>query len=396
MPLFRRGLPARGALLIRVVGLLLVVQLLGAACAGDDDEGDGAADVPISSLDTASTVDGTAGDAVSWWFEAPCGDEPDCRPPRPDDLPASTVELAAGHTDELVLDQPDAILVGGEGTTLGLVEIEAPGVTIVGVEIDTIVILPGGNGAHLEANRIGQLFVNGADDVVVRGNLIRPFDIGPDAIQIKTFDGDQPENLLVEANVIGPQDSDGEIHTDCVQILGGDELRFVRNIVMPCGDKAFQIRSGAGGDIGTVILEGNFILECVEQRAGCEGFHAITWASTETTALVLRHNTIRGSVGISSGGSTIDPGDNFIAVGNIASSLPCTAGTSDNLTVTVEACEGRGVQAEFPEFLDDRPGVGDLRLVDPESVPVAAAPFGPSIDGRPSCAAPRYGASTDC
>ncbi|MEQ8841234.1 MAG: hypothetical protein RIB98_09650 [Acidimicrobiales bacterium] len=331
-----------------------------------------------------------------WWFDDLCQATDECVPPLPADVPAATFDLDDGHTDFLEVDQEGAVLIGRDGVSIGLLEVAAADVSIIGLDVDTTVVHPTGNGTYFEANRMGQLFVNGADDVIVRGNLIRPYEDGPDAIQIKTFDEDQPVRLLVEANVIGPQPTDGEAHTDCVQILGGDDLRFSRNVILPCGDKAFQIRSGAGGTVGSVLIESTVMFECPGDMDGCDGIHAIVWASTPEIHLELRHNTIRGSVGLSSSGSTIDPGANFEAVGNIASSLPCTDGVRDNLTVTEAACEGRGISAEFPRFLDDSWMVGDLRPVDGEDLPVSAEPFGPALDGADSCAAPGYGAFTGC
>lgn len=386
MPLLPRGVAPGRSLLIRGLARRFVViaaLLVGGAVACSTDADDGAA-APQTSESTPA-----------WWFADPCGDAPTCRPPLPAELPSATTTVE-GDVDALRLDTEGEVVVGAAGSSVGLIEIAAPDVTVVGIEVDTIVIDPVADGASIEASRVGSLFVNGADGVVVRGNLIRPFETGPDAVQIKTFDGDQPENLLFEANVVGPQDSDGERHTDCVQVLGGDRLYFVRNVVLPCGDKALQIRGGAGGEVGLVTLEANAIYECPVQRPGCEGFHAIVWASTETSVLRLRHNTILGSMGISTSGSTVDPGNNFVAVGNIAYTLPCTDSVSDNLTVEGAPCEGRGVQSELPEFVDAAPTVGDVRLVDPTAVPAAGFAYGPGLDGSPICSAPRLGAATGC
>ncbi|MDW3219309.1 MAG: hypothetical protein R8F63_11920 [Acidimicrobiales bacterium] len=387
MSVLRRGLPPRGSLrLTRLLGAAVTAALLIGSCSFSAE-----GDTQVAALPAASDA------APTWWFDAPCDPATAaCRPPLPADPPPATVELEAGHTASIDLTDADAIVVGSPGATIGSIEVSAPGVRIVGVDVEVIVVNPNADGASIESSRIGQLFVNGADGVLIRGNLIRPYELGPDGVQIKTFDGDTPENLLFEANVIGPQDSDGEAHTDCVQILGGDQIHFARNVVLPCGDKAFQIRSGAGGVVGHVRLEGNVIYECPEQRVGCEGFHAIVWASTDTSVLELVHNTIRGSVGISSGGSTVDPGDNLIASGNIVASLPCTPATVENLTVSNEPCDAGSVQADFPAFVDDAPDVGDLRLLDPTAVPVASEPFGPSIWGDGICAAPRFGAAIAC
>lgn len=388
MPLLATGRPPRRALLSRGLSGLALAAVVTTACSTT-----AAGDTEIAELPPSADA------APSWWFDDPCDValDDDCRPPLPAVVPTPTVELEPGHTDALELTDDDAVVVGTPGQTIGSIEVRAAGVRIVGVAVEVIVVNPEADRTVIESSVIGQLFVNGADGVHVQGNIIRPHDVGPDAVQIKTFDGDTPENLRFEANIVGPQDSDGEAHTDCIQILGGDELVFVRNVVLPCGDKAFQIRSGAGGVVGRVALEANVIYECPEQRVGCEGFHAIVWASTDESVLDLRHNSIRGSVGISSGGSTVDPGDNFLAAGNIAASLPCTSAVVENLTITTEPCDESGVQADtFPAFVDASPSIGDLRLVDPDAVPSGTAPFGPSIDGRAACAAPRFGAATAC
>lgn len=363
-----------------------------AADATDDDAAD--AGDPDGRDTTTDDGRGVPDDepAPHWWYAAGCAGASSCRPPVPASVPDADL-VVENPTDHLQVVDAGAVLGGGP---IGLLEIDAADVQVVGLEIDTIVLGPEADGAVLEGNRIGQVFVNGADGVVIRRNLLRPTEVGPDVIQVKTFDEDQPEDLLVVENVIGPQDSDGERHTDCVQILGGDRLRFSRNIVFPCGDKAFQIRSGAGGVVGSVALDGNVLYECPVQRPGCEGFHAIVWASTPETSLALHHNTILGSIGVSTSGSTSDPGANFVARGNLALSMPCTDSVDHNLVVDDAPCGVGGIQAALPAFLDADPSVGDIRLADPEAVPVAADAYGPSIDGSASCATPRLGAATAC
>lgn len=361
----------------------------GTSAPGDADDPDPG--IPDEGSDGGSiTTDGAP--EPHWWYTSGCTTAPGCRPPVPSDPPAVTLTVDAA-TDHLEVVDAGAVL---GGASIGLLEIDAPDVRVIGMEVDTIVLGPEADGALLEGNRIGQVFVNGADGVVIRRNLLRPTEVGPDVIQVKTFDEDQPDDLLVVDNVIGPQDSDGERHTDCVQVLGGDRLRFTRNIVFPCGDKAFQIRSGAGGVVGSVALDGNVLYECPVQRPGCEGFHAIVWASTAATSLELRHNTILGSIGVSTSGSTSDPGTNFVATGNVARSMPCTESVDHNLVVDDAPCGVGGVQAALPVFLDADPSVGDVRLADPDAVPVAADAFGPSIDGSDACATPRLGAATAC
>lgn len=342
-------------------------------------------------------------------WASPDADGGDCTASDPCDLRRALDRAGEGDVIRALAGDyaPEDYRLGRAGVTIEgpqdccayvpALRIEAPRARLAGVRFNTVVVTPSGDDTLILANRLGSLFVNGADGVRVIGNRMRPHEPGQDVVQVKAIDGDGVEGLLLEGNVLGPQDSAGGTHTDCVQLLDGDGVMVRRNVVFACGDKAFQLRSGVGGTVRAVTLEGNVIYECGERREGCNGFHAIIWASTELSSLTLRHNTIFGSVVSSTSGSTIDPGANFVAVGNLAGSLICTEGNRENQQVNKEPCNATEIQADYPVFVDDSPLVGDARLAAPDAGPPrASTTFGPGIDGTGPCAAPRYGAAIDC
>ncbi|MEM9519803.1 MAG: hypothetical protein AAGA37_10830 [Actinomycetota bacterium] len=375
--------------------------------------------------DAEATVD------LSWWFDSPCpGADEVCLPPRVfelstptrfvvpngdgacgrddpcsievamrDAVPGDVIELGPGEypANRIVLDTPD-VTVQGAATCchfLPSMDIEASGVRLLSVRIGIVDVGPKGDSALLAQSRFGSLFINGADDVQVLGNRMRPREPGLDVVQVKARDGDGVDALRIEGNIIGPQDSADGRHTDCVQLLDGAGVVIERNIVLPCGDKAFQIRSGAGGIVEDVALRGNAIFECAPRREGCNGFHAIVWASTDLSSLELRHNTILGSLGISSSGSTVDPGDNLTVVGNLMASTPCGRNV-DNVVYDADPC-AEDMAGTTPVFVDSRDTIGDVRLASSaDGPPRATESFGPGIDGLTVCAAPRIGAALDC
>ena len=455
MSILQHRIARRLRLRLNRLAAVVILAIVAAACGSSD----GGADVPVAANgDADTTAAGSSepadgGDGVSdddethaavdaepvvveagfdWWFDDPCaGIDEVCMPPltvdreaptlhatpegdgdcSPDDpctfevaLEAATsgdvIDLAPGDYPPTVpsITTPDVTIQGPVDCCLMVpsLHIEAEDIRVLGVRFDTVVIMPEGDRTEIVGSRLGSLFVNGADEVQLVGSRLRPSAPGQDVIQVKARDGDSVESLRIEGNVIGPQDTADDRHTDCVQLLDGSDIVIERNIVLPCGDKAFQIRSGAGGDVGDVALRGNVIYECTERRDGCDGFHAIVWASTETTSLELRHNTIIGSFGLSTSGSTTSPGENLVAVGNIVASMPCGGVNADNLVYDDDPCSG-DTFAALPAFIDAADTVGDVRLADPDAGPArASAPFGPGIDGAGVCDAPRVGAALDC
>ncbi len=385
-----------------MAGALAALVLVAAGCAAPGDP-------PLTSgehrrIDTAA-VDGAD---LAWWYTCTRRDTAPatCVPDAP--APAGAEVLGADGGDTVLVDRAGTTLVGDPAVPVGEVRVGAADVTLVGVSAEVVTFGPGADGGRLERSRVGSVFVTGADDVVISTNLLRPSRPGPDVIQVKTADGDPVVGLVVVGNVIGPQDDDGVRHTDCVQILGGDELRFERNLVGPCGDKAFQIRSGAGGRVGRVILAWNVVVECRPRRPGCEGHHAVIWAVDAEARLVLVRNTVAGSIAVSTSGSDRPAAGRLVAVGNIADTLPCVADGDGRANLLLdprsEPCPG---EITGPvDWID--PAGGDLHLarVDPVlradgltrtgGLGLEELLDGPDIDGEPVCDPPVVGADAPC
>ncbi|MDW3219310.1 MAG: S-layer homology domain-containing protein [Acidimicrobiales bacterium] len=273
----------------------------------------------------------------------------------------------------------------GSGTvTVGGIRSHVPSLTFTGF-IDTGVMYfhPGADDNHAVGNTIDQAYVTGADDTLWQDNLIDPATNGPDAMQVKGLDGDNPVGVTIIGNVLGPQLLEGDSHTDCLQILGGDDIYVARNIFFPCADKSIQIRSGAGGTVGSVLIESNFISECAPRTTLCNGYHAVT-VSAEGNDIRFVHNSINGSVGLSSG-SVSGGEDDLHFYGNIAAEIPCTPHTDWNL-IDGKTCGSNDINGR-PNWVDPASTVQDLHLATGSKGIGVGSPHVPSIDidGQAGC-----------
>ncbi|RME29137.1 MAG: S-layer homology domain-containing protein [Deltaproteobacteria bacterium] len=270
-----------------------------------------------------------------------------------------------------------------------------PGLTFQGFAVDGVVYFhPGADANVAVGNTIAQAFVTGADGTAWYANVIRPTSAGPDAMQIKGLDGDDPIGVSVVGNRIGPAFRSGSSHTDCIQILGGDDIVIERNVFLPCGDKALQIRSGAGGRVGSVTVTTNFIGECRPRRDACNGYHAAVVAA-EGNTISFVHNTVNGSIALSA--ASVPGGERRVAfVGNIADSLPCTPASDYNL-VRSGLC-GPHDRLGAASFVDPREQVQDLRLRPGSAGLGMHSPFAPAIDidGEYGCGSGDAGADQVC
>ncbi|RME29138.1 MAG: hypothetical protein D6798_00845 [Deltaproteobacteria bacterium] len=380
---------------------MLAVLMVASACAVRAPTADDPPRHPPIDLDVVD---------LTWWFTCPT------RTTEPTGClagPASGVAGARvlGPSPRVVVDEPGLVVTGSE---LGEVRVAAADVVLVGIDAEVVVFEPTADRGRLVGSRVGSVFVSGADEVTLVENLLRPSDPGPDVVQIKRFDGDPVRGLTVAGNVVGPQDASGDRHTDCVQVLDGNDLVFVRNLVGPCGDKAFQIRSGAGGRVGRVLLGWNMVMECRPRRDGCDGFHAVTWAVDGDARLELVHNSIAGSVALSTSGSSRPAAGRLVAIANIADALPCAA--AGDAWANLVAGDGGTCPGEFGGSVEwvDAPA-GDLHLRSrvvfagdaPGVVGSAADPVtansgfaalleGPDVDGQLACGPLQLGADLVC
>lgn len=267
--------------------------------------------------------------------------------------------------------------------TVGGIRSHVPSLTFVGFNNTGVMYFhPGADDNHAILNRIDQAYVTGADDTLWQSNIIDPKTNGPDAMQVKGVNGDNPQGVTIIDNILGPQLLEGDSHTDCLQILGGDDVYVARNVFFPCADKSIQIRSGAGGTVGSVLVESNFISECAPRRTLCNGYHAVI-VSAEGNDIRFVHNSINGSVGLS-GGSVSGGENNLHFYGNIAADLPCTPHTDWNL-VDSSRCGSNDISGR-PTWVDPSEQVQNLHLVSGSKGIGVGSPHTPGtdIDGQ-SC-----------
>ena len=279
----------------------------------------------------------------------------------------------------------------GAEVTIDTIDSHSANLTFRGFTVPGMVYLrPTAHQNRVEHNSIGQAYVTGADGTAWIGNHITPRRAGPDAMQIKGYNGDNPVGVTVEGNVLGPAYREGDSHTDCIQILGGTDVVIRNNKMLPCSDKALQIWSGAGGTVGSVLVENNFMMECRPRRDGCDGWHVITVHAAEANNLTLIHNTMYGSVAI---GPNDGPYSGLTQYGNIADQLPCTPNTDWNMIRTGSPC-GPNDFIGAPNYIDPGQLVGDLHLTSTSPGVNTGSPHAPSrdIDDEATCLPANIGA----
>ncbi|MEM9519802.1 MAG: S-layer homology domain-containing protein [Actinomycetota bacterium] len=271
---------------------------------------------------------------------------------------------------------------------------EVPSLTFRGFSVGVLYFDAGADANQAINNRVEQAFVTSADGTGWFGNTIKPAVDGPDAMQIKARNGDQPVGVTIIGNTFGPQWRAGSSHTDCIQILGGDDILIERNTMLPCADKALQIRSGVTGVIGTVRIVANVIGECAPRRDQCNGFHAAIVAA-EGNRIEFIHNSINGSVALSESGSRPGGSDNVVFYGNIADLLPCTSRSDFNL-VASGPCGPNDV-VDTPIWRNDDELTQDLHLVRGSPGIEVGSPYAPSIDiDGQRCTSGDLGADQTC
>lgn len=356
----------------------------------------------LSSIAASLALTAAPAAAASTWYVATNGSGGACTSSSPcgsfeaalgKARPGDTVRVKAGSYGLQEIDRNVGWNAGsanitfrphGGAVTVGGIRSHVPSLTFIGFNNTGVMYFhPGADDNHAINNVIDQAYVTGADDTHWQGNLIDPKTNGPDAMQVKGLDGDNPVGVTIVDNVLGPQLLEGASHTDCLQILGGDDIYVARNVFFPCADKAIQIRSGAGGTVGRVLVEANFISECSPRTTLCNGYHAVIVAA-EGNDIRFVHNSINGSVGLS-GGSVNGGDDDLHFYGNIADALPCTRNTDWNL-VDGATC-GRNDIRGRPSWVDAASDVQNLHLAAGSKGIGVASPHVPAvdIDGQKGC-----------
>jgi hypothetical protein len=115
--------------------------------------------------------------------------------------------------------------------------------------------------------------------------------VDSDGIQIKAYGGQNPQDVTIAHNVVGPTHRGPKrAHVDCLQILGGGDLTIRYNRLFHCADQGIIVGSGASGTVsGKIDIEQNEIQLCPQHTADCDGFNAI---SIKAPLVVFVHNTV--------------------------------------------------------------------------------------------------------
>ncbi len=108
-------------------------------------------------------------------------------------------------------------------------------------------------------------------------------------------------DVLVEGNRIGGADK-GPLagHVDCIQVQGAHRVVIRRNIIYRCSNSALFISSHVG-PISDVLVESNFIQDCLVRTDGCRGAFAVYLqrdkaGANDTVGLRFLHNTVDGRI----------------------------------------------------------------------------------------------------
>ncbi|MEQ8841233.1 MAG: S-layer homology domain-containing protein [Acidimicrobiales bacterium] len=368
----------------------------------------------LASLAVTLVLSTPPASAASTWYVSASGSGSDCSSAKPcgsfeaalgKARPGDTVLVRAGSYPLQTIDRSVSwgasasnitFRPTGGKVTVGGIRSHVPSLTFRGFNNSGVMYFhAGADGNQAVGNIIEQAYVTSANGTVWRGNIIDPSTDGPDAMQVKGVAGDNPQGVTIVGNIFGPQYLSGDSHTDCLQIMGGDDVYVAGNTFFPCADKAMQIRSAAGGTVGSVTIEGNFISECAPRRTLCNGYHAVIVAA-EGNDIRFIHNSVNGSMAFSESGSKSGGAGNVQFYGNIADSLPCTSQTDYNLVASGRC--GSHDQIGTPTWVNPAELVQDLHLVAGSRGIGAGSPYAPDvdIDGQTNCGGGDLGADQTC
>ncbi len=130
-------------------------------------------------------------------------------------------------------------------------------------------------------------------DSLVRGN------VDQDLVKVQMGATD----VLIEGNRIGEANV-GPLkgHVDCLQVQGGHRIVIRRNVLYRCSVSALFI-SGRPLPVSDVLVEANFIQDCLVRTAGCRGPFAVYLEGDKdggnpTRGVRFVHNTVDGAVSV--------------------------------------------------------------------------------------------------
>jgi hypothetical protein len=235
----------------------------------------------------------------------------------------AVVELAPGtYPKQVVNPRQGALALGTNvlvrpakaGTaTIGGAQIRGPRLTLRGVRsTGTIMLRPGADFARVELitiegdvkseenSNLGAAVGLGADHSALVGSVVRGgVDQDPVKVQMEATD------VLVEGNIIGDA-SRGPLagHVDCIQVQGAHGVVIRRNVLYRCSNSSLFISSHVL-PVSDVLVESNFIQDCLERTPGCHGGFAVYLQRdkagvNDTLGVRFVHNTVDGMLRVDS------------------------------------------------------------------------------------------------
>ena len=233
----------------------------------------------------------------------------------------AVVELAPGtYPKQSVNPRSEALLFGANvlvrpaqpGTaTIGGAVVRGPAITLRGVRsTGTIMLRPGANFARVELvtiegdvksevdRNLGAAVGLAANHSALVGSVVRgTVDQDPVKVQMGATD------VLVEGNIIGeafrgPDNG----HVDCIQVQGARRVVIRRNVLYRCANSALFVSSHVL-PVSDVLVESNFIQDCLEPTLRCRGFFAVYLRRDkagihDTLGLRFVNNTVDGAMRI--------------------------------------------------------------------------------------------------
>jgi hypothetical protein len=169
----------------------------------------------------------------------------------------------------------------------------------------------------------------GASHSFLRNSTVHP-PVDSDGVQIKAYDGQNPDGVTVEHSVIGPTARGPKrVHVDCIQVLGGSNIVIRYDRLFRCADEGIIVGSGATGVVsGPIRVERTEIQLCPERTPACDGHDAI---DITAPSVVFVHNTVID------GGTVFDAPD-LIVAGNYFDNLKTCGGSLESNLVYKTNC----------------------------------------------------------
>ena len=211
----------------------------------------------------------------------------------------AVVSVAAGQYPQQTINEGKnsaiAVVVEAEGgaqVRLAGLTVNAAHVTVRGVTVNgptRIGSTATGSGLDNVTTDQGSVFL-GASGSFLTNSRVQPA-VDADGVQIKAYEGKNPQGVTIDHTVIGPTHrGPRKVHVDCVQILGGSDIVIRHSRLFHCADQGIIAGSGATGTIsGTIQVSYTQIQLCPTRTSDCDGYDAI---EMRAPSVVFTHNTV--------------------------------------------------------------------------------------------------------